>query len=468
MMKRWVLCVSIVFAALSLRGQVESSSAADTVSVSADSTIIAMGQDSLINIQSPVDFEYIPAEENSAVLADRLSCIEKTIPLPYNEKVHAFINYFTIRDREYTRMVMRRSDLYFPLFEKYLTQYHLPTELKYLSIIESGLNPKAVSRARAVGLWQFMSGTGRFLGLRHDWFVDERMDPERSTEAACKYLTMLYSMFNDWPLALAAYNSGPGTVKKAIRRSGYKKSFWEVYPFLPRETRAYFPQFVAIMYAVHYSELHNFGEIARERLPEFDTLQVRQFFHFETYAGLTGTCVEDLQKLNPSIQRNAVPSGRPMTIKVPMSSKFILNQRRASILDSVARGRKEMEMLARTAKASTYGREMTAYTVRPGDGLGTIALRYHVQIDDIKQWNNLGSNLIHPGRVLNIWTLPPMKSTTITTPSPLPDSNLYIVQPGDTLWDISRKFEGLTIERLKILNNLKSNTVKPGQKLILG
>jgi len=175
------------------------------------------------------------------LIADRLNCLEQTISLGYNNKVHAFIEYFTVRDRDYTRSMLRRKDLYFPLFEKKLKEYKLPDELKYLSIIESALNPRAVSAARAVGLWQFMSGTSRYLGLHDNWSIDERMDPEKATDAACRYLSQLYSIFHDWHLALAAYNSGPGTVRWAIRRSGYKKTFWEIYNFLPRETRSYVP-----------------------------------------------------------------------------------------------------------------------------------------------------------------------------------------------------------------------------------
>ena len=197
----------------------------------------------------PLDYEYIPAEETPELVADRLSCLQQTIPLPYNSNIHGFINFFTIRNREYTRLMLRRKDLYFPIFEKYLAKYNLPQELKYLSVIESGLNPRAISRASAVGLWQFMSFTGRYFNLYSDWYFDDRMDPEKSTEAACLYLKQLHSMFKNWELALAAYNSGPGTVNRAIRRSGYKRTFWEIYNYLPRETRSYVPQYVAIIYA---------------------------------------------------------------------------------------------------------------------------------------------------------------------------------------------------------------------------
>lgn len=436
----------------------------------------------VIPVTEIIDPEYIPTSDTPELVADRLSCIQQTIPLTYNDRVHAFINYFTIKDRDYTRMVMGRKDLYFPLFEKYLAKYNLPEELKYLSIVESGLNPRAVSRARAVGLWQFMSATGRHFGLHNDWYIDDRMDPDKSTEAACKYLTELYNMFDDWELALAAYNSGPGNVRKAIRRSGYKKNFWEIFRYLPRETRAYVPQFIAIAYTLNYAENHNLYEPANEPLVPHDTLMVNKFLHFETFAKLTGANITDLQKLNPSVLRKAIPeTGRTYTIRVPLEAKQVLAQDRALILDSASRvGKEELEALAKNTLGSTYGRELVTYWVRSGDVLGVIAERHHVRVGDIKNWNNLNSNLIRTGQRLNIWVLPSTDfETTVAssksvkaTPTPpqilSPDTKVYVVQPGDTLWDISRKFEGLTIEKLKLLNNLKSNKLQPGQKLIVG
>ncbi len=422
------------------------------------------------------DLEFVPADETPELIADRLSCLEQTIPLTYNDKTHAFINYFVVKDRDYTKMVMRRKDVYFPLFEKYFEKYNLPDELKYLSVIESGLNPKAVSRARAVGLWQFMAGTGKYFSLKHDWYLDDRMDPDKSTEAACRYLSQLYSMFHDWELALAAYNSGPGTVRKAIRRSGYKKSFWEVYPYLPRETRAYVPQYVAIIYAMNHAAEHNIVEPAREVLMPHDTLQVKKFLHFETFAKLTGTCLEDLQKLNPAVQRNAFPeTGRTYTMKIPVHAKLNLEMNRASILDSASKvGRKDLETLAQKTTGSTYGRESVVYVVKSGDVIGLIAQRHHVRVSDIKEWNNLSSNVIRPGQRLNIWALPSMNAVASNTTKSAanvvssPAGKVYTVQPGDSLWDISKKFQGLTIEKIKTLNNLKTNKLQPGQKLIVG
>jgi len=434
-------------------------------------------EDSVIFFAAPTEIEYIPADETPALVADRLSCIQRTIPLTYNDKVHAFINYFTVRDREYTKMVMRRKDLYFPLFEKYLAKYNLPDELKYLSIVESGLLPKAVSRARAVGLWQFMSGTGKYFNLHHDWYMDDRMDPDKSTDAACRYLAQLYSIFGDWQLALAAYNSGPGTVRKAVKRSGHKNSFWEVYNHLPRETRAYVPQFIAITYVMNYADKHNFTDNDIEELLPFDTIQVSRFFHFETFASLTGSCLEDLQKLNPHVLRNAIPeTGRTYAVKIPLEAKLKLATNRLAILDSCAKvGVKELEVLARTTPGSTQGKEMIVYKVRSGDVLGSIAQKHHVRVDDLKAWNRLRSNMIHPGKRLNIWVSPSKESArpvaaqqTAVAAMPLPDGKTYTVQPGDTLWHISKKFQGVTVEKIKTLNKLKSNKLQPGQKLIIG
>lgn len=458
----------------------------------ADTTEIAIAEEEILFKETedsasfafyalPTDIEYIPGDDSPALVRERLACIQNEIPLTYNDRVHAFINYFTVRDREYTRMVATRQKVYFPLFEKYLAKYGLPDELKYLSIIESALNPKAISRARAVGLWQFMGPTGRHYGLQSDWFIDDRMDPDKATEAACKYLRDLYNMFGDWELALASYNAGPGNVRKAIRRAGYKKNFWDAYAYLPRETRSYVPQFVAITYAMNYLDDHNFYGISEEVLMPSDTLHVKQFLNFETYASLTGICLEDLQVLNPSVQRNAVPyKGKVHVIRVPLLSKEILASNRHAILDSASKvGQKELEMLAKNSEGSTYGRDKIVYRVKSGDVLGSIAIRYNVRVADIRKWNNLNGNTIRVNQRLNIWLKQPAGGVSATStvastapskptaPLPIPNSKTYTVQPGDTLWDISRKFEGLTIDKLKTLNNLSGSKLQPGQKLII-
>jgi len=476
MMRYFVLVIFFVFSSILLFAQEVETDTLELPSPTGD--LIPLDSLPISLIVLPDELEYIPADDTPELLADRLSCLQQNIPLTYNSTVHGFINYFTVRNREYTRTMQRKQGLFFPMFEKSLAQYNLPDELKYLSIIESALNPRAVSRARAVGLWQFMSGTGRYMGLHSDWYVDERMDPEKSTDAASRYLLQLHSIFGDWELALAAYNSGPGTVRKAIRRSGYKKTFWEIYPHLPRETRAYVPQFIAIIYAMNYADKHNLLETAREELPRYDTLAVKQFVHFETLASLTGTCLDDLQKLNPSVQRNALPdNGKVHIMKIPVHAKENLNLNRVAILDSVSRaGKKETELLAvKYSTGNTEGRQRISYKVRSGDVLGSIAINYKVRVADIKRWNNLTSDRIHSGQRLAIWVISSSSGATASagpqpaTQSPLlsPDTKTYIVQPGDTLWDISRRMPGLTVEKIKSLNNLKGNSLKPGQKLII-
>lgn len=426
---------------------------------------------------SPVELEYIPGDDSPGLIRDRLVCLEGEIPLHYNDRVHAFINYFTVKDRDYTRLMMRRKNLYFPLFERELAKHNLPDELKYLSIIESALNPRAVSRVSAVGLWQFMSATGRFYGLHQDWYIDERMDPEQATVAACRYLRDLYRMFNDWELALAAYNTGPGNVRKAIRRSGYKKTFWEIYNYLPRETRSYVPQFVAMIYTMNYLDQHNFIDEGQDMLMASDTLIVNKYLHFDTFAKLTGVCLDDLQRMNPSVKHNALPdAAKPYVMYVPVLAKEALEANRMAILDSASKaGKKELEMLARNSAGSTYGRDRIVYKVRSGDVLGSIAIRHNVKVSDIKKWNNLRSNTIRIGQRLNIWLKPSQgnvvasaRSSKASQPTPIPNSKTYVVQPGDTLWDISRKFNGLTIEKLKSLNNLNGSKIHAGQRLVLG
>ncbi len=472
---KWVLSAALTTVSILAFAQVETPP--DSIADQVESEILAGDtlSDPLL-FALPPGYEYIPAEETPELVADRLACLQQTIPLVYNHNIHGFINFFTIRNREYTRLMLRRKDLYFPLFEKYLAKYNLPEELKYLSIIESGLNPRAVSRASAVGLWQFMSFTGRYFDLHNDWYFDDRMDPEKSTEAACRYLSQLYSMFHNWELALAAYNSGPGTVRRAIRRSGNKKTFWEVYRHLPRETRSYVPQFVAIIYAMNYAEEHNMIETAAEEAIPHDTLAVKSFLHLEIFSRLTGTCTEELLQLNPSIRHHAIPdNGRTFILKLPISAKLELDKNRKFILDSASRtGKKETELLAKKAVGNTFGRELIVYRVKYGDALGIIAQRHRVKIDDLRKWNNMRGNMIRTGQRLNIWVIPSQKVSQVqpaaapVTAIALPNGTTYVVQPGDTLWDISRKFQGMTIEKIKALNNLKSNRLEPGMKLIIG
>jgi len=411
------------------------------------------------------------------LVADRLSCVQGEIPLAYNQRVYAFINYFIVRNRSYTKFVINKSTMYFPIIEEHLAKYNLPDELKYLAIVESGLNPQAISRAGAGGLWQFMPYTGRSYDLHQDWYIDERFDPHLASEAACKYLSMLYRMFGDWELALAAYNSGPGNVRKAIRRSGYKKSFWEIYRYLPRETRSYLPQFVAIVYAFKYAEEHNLQIDEPEYLMASDTIKVKGFVNLKVVADNIGICYEDIQILNPSLKRYGVKTNNSLyPIKLPEDKIEAFRENRESIIALASEeGKKEIDHQARNSVGSTFGRDKVVYKVRSGDVLGIIAQRYRVRVSDIKKWNKLQSNIIRVGQYLDIWVYPGSKSIAVASKKTVEPvtidysgKKVYTVQPGDTLWDIAKKYEGLDIEKIKKLNKLKNSRIVPGQKLIIG
>ncbi len=412
-------------------------------------------------------------------LGDRMNCLasQVDVPVEFNQRVKDFVDYFTIKDRDYSRQILTKKDRYFRIFEPVLEKYDLPDALKYLAIVESGLRPDAVSRASAVGLWQFIRSTGKIYGLKANWYVDDRMDPYLATDAACRHLKDLYNMFGDWELALAAYNSGPGNVRKAIRRSGYKKKFWEIYRYLPRETRSYVPQFTAIIYTLNYADKHNLFPEEQEYAMEFDTIHVSQYFHLETFANQLQICVEDLIELNPQIKRGALPGdGRNYVMRLPQELKDTVVASRHLLYDSAGKvGKKELEYLARNEPGSTYGREKRVYRVRSGDVLGLIAQRHNVRISDLKKWNNLRSNLIRVGQRLNIWVLPNYNSRTkslyqvtarSTTSVDLTGKELYTVEYGDTLWGISKK-TNLSVAQLKALNNLNNNNIRVGQALII-
>lgn len=425
--------------------------------------------------------EVIP-DNTYAEIADRISCIEQEVPLVFNERVKAFVDYFAIKDREYTKDIIKRKELYFPIFSDALQTYDMPDELKYLAIVESGLRPNAISRANAVGLWQFISSTGKMYGLRSNWYIDDRMDPIEASDAAARHLKDLYRMFNSWELALAAYNCGPGNVRKAIRRSGYKRDFWSIYRYLPRETRSYVPQYVAITYLFNHLDEHGFEEKPEVFNPVLDTILISQYFHLETFSNQLGLCLDDMLLWNPQIKRGAIPEGtKKFSLRIPSEMKEEVVANRAHLYDTASKvGKKHLEYLARNTPGSTYGRERLYYRVRSGDVLGTIARQYGVRVSDIRSWNRIRGNLIRVGQRLSIWVLPSYNSKTKKLytaevkpkPAPLKTSSitnsgkLYTVKSGDSLWSISRS-NNTSIEKLKLANNLRSNTIKPGQSLVI-
>lgn len=401
----------------------------------------------------------------------RYDNLELSIDIAFNDRVYAFVNYFTVRDRDYTREMLKRKEIYFPIFEKFLKQYDLPQELKYLPIIEAGLNPKAVSGPRAVGLWQFMAPTARERGLKIDWYIDERMDPEKSTEAACKYIKWLYGVFKDWKLTLAAYNSGIGNVKRAIRRSGYKNDFWKVYRYLPRETRSYVPQFAAIVYAMEYADVHNIYTTEALYPTDFDVVETNQFVYLKSFAEESGIPLEELKKLNPAVKKGAIPAqAKNFKLRIPKKSSQAFTENKGQILARAEEGKTEFEKMAKNMPGSTFGKEKVTYRVRRGDVLGTIARKHKVRLRDLKSWNNIRGSMIRVGQRLSIYIGPDFyesRSSKLVN-QPVPDSKMHVVQPGDTLWDISRMYKGLSIGKIRELNNIKGNSIKPGMRLKIG
>ncbi len=424
------------------------------------------------NILPEIQYEYVPDLSYHEV-GDRISCLASEVPISYNKVVKSFIDYFTVRDREYTKLMMQRINLYFPIFEYYLEKHGLPDELKYLSIIESGLNPTIRSRVGAAGLWQFMPATGRLFNLYQDFYIDERLDPYKSTEAACIYLKSLYNRFKDWELVLASYNAGPGKVRRAIRKSGYKKKFWEIYDFLPRETRSYLPQFTAMIYVFNHLDDHNLKVDYVFYPIKSDTIQVSHYVDLNSFAQQIDVCVEDIITLNPALRRGAIPAhAKKYPLRIPIDKMPHLLAHRKEILDSASiKGKEELAKLAATQPGSIYGRHKVRHRVRSGEVLGTIAQRYSVRVSDVRKWNNVRGNLIRSGQMLTIWVKPGQQqavASSKSSPINIPSSKTHLVQPGDTLWEISLKYRGLTIERIKQLNNLQNSTIKPGQTLIIG
>lgn len=415
------------------------------------------------------DYEHIPDFTYEEV-KQRVQAMDTEMPFELNETIFSFINYFTVRNRSYTKMTLARMDTYMPLFEKVLEKQQMPDDIKYLAIIESGLNPKARSRVGAMGLWQFMPATGREYKLYVNQHMDDRMDPELATEAAVRYLKALHRMFGDWEVALAAYNCGPGNVRRAIRRSGGKRTFWGIYNHLPRETRSYVPQFQAIMYVLQHAKEHNLI-LEEPSFPiPYETVQFNHEVDLEKFAEISGICIEDIEELNPSIlKRRIPPSHKHYALKVPKTNSEFLAENMEWISDSVSTAYHADRLVA--AQSNLGDGEKITYRVRSGDALGTIARRYNVSVSDLKSWNGLYSNLIRVGQQLSIYTdSPPFDQNLASTSSNDHPSKgrVYTVQPGDSLWLISRKVEGVTIDQIKKLNNLNNNRIKPGQKLIIG
>ena len=436
-----------------------------------------------VKIELPAPVDFAPDYSDSIIIA-RIEAISKDeLPLRFDPKIRGFIDYFSIRNRNYTRKMIRRSEAYFPIIEEILEKYDMPESIKYLAIVESGLDPKIRSWAGAMGLWQFMPATGKVYDLDYDYYIDERLDPYKSTEAACRYLRQLYNMFGDWELALGAYNCGPGNMRKAIRRSGYKKTFAEVYDYLPRETRSYVPQFMAVNYVMNYTEEHNLfiENWEKESLPEHEALVCNQYLDLVKLCELSGVCKADIVKLNPEIKRDAISADwKNYSLRMPVEF-FLLGE--DSIKDiMVAAGTKGGEKLNydyRNPNAiDLSGSNQIIHRVRSGDNLGKIAGKYGVRVKDIKSWNRLRSSTIYPGQRLKILvkkkqktTAPSIsKNTTAKKKDKVElakgEKRIHKVSSGEVLGLIASKYD-VSVRQIKQWNNLSSNTIHIGQKLTI-
>ncbi len=353
------------------------------------------------------------AEHDTTTLPDsvykaRLQALPCVIELPYNERVRAFILRYVKRNPKQVARMMRMSEYYFPIFEEALGRYGLPYELKYLPVIESALNPTARSHAGAAGLWQFMPGTGKLYGLEINSLVDERMDPIRSTEAACRFLSNMYTIFKDWNLVIAAYNCGGGNVNKAIRRAGGKRDFWSIYPYLPRETRNYVPIFIAANYAMNYGEEHGICKAPVEKAMVTDTIRTIQRMHLQQVSDNLGIEMAELRRLNPQYSRDILPGGTPYTLCLPAEKVGMYIDMQDSILsykaDSLINNRRaEIDMAKVTSITGAYRvNGVTYYTIKRGDTLGGIAKKFHCSVKQLKQWNGLKNDNIREGKKLKI------------------------------------------------------------------
>jgi membrane-bound lytic murein transglycosylase D len=353
------------------------------------------------------------ASQDTATLPDsvykaRLQALPCVIELPYNERVRAYIIRYVKRSPKQVARMLRMSEYYFPIFEESLARYELPYELKYLPIIESALNPMARSHAGAAGLWQFMPGTAKLYGLEVNSLVDERMDPIKSTDAACRFLKSMYNIYFDWNLVIAAYNCGSGNVNKAIRRAGGKRDFWSIYPYLPRETRNYVPIFIAANYAMNYGEEHGICKAPIERTMLTDTIRTTQRMHLHQVSRNLDISMDELRRLNPQYSRDILPGGTPYALVLPAEKAGMFIDQENAILaykaDSLINNRRaEIDLAKVTSITGAYRvNGVTYYTIKNGDTLGGIAKKFHCTVKQLKQWNGLTSDNIRAGKKLKI------------------------------------------------------------------
>ncbi|MFB2119308.1 LysM peptidoglycan-binding domain-containing protein [Parapedobacter sp. 2B3] len=410
---------------------------------------------------TPPMFEFVPA-----TIEGRLAYLQKTVPLTYNDQVQSYIDvYSTERYKRHLSQMMGLSQYYFPIYERIFSETGVPVEIKYLSIVESALNPHAVSRVGATGLWQFMFATARMYDLAIDSYIDERKDPVAASRAAAAYLTDAYNDFGDWLLAIASYNCGKGNVLRAIERSGLSNpSYWDISRFLPRETRNYVPAFIAVTYMMGYCEEHGIMPATTAIPVQTEAVWVQKHVPLSGVAKAMDVEEEIIKLLNPAYKRGVVngtatvpkrlvlpeapPQAYPALYAVLNTPN---NQMQASYAaDTEARGESHVAVM---------------HQVRKGETLGKIANRYHVSVQDLRVWNGLKKNTIVPGQRLRVMTSEGQSPKKATTPSTNTPYITYRVRKGDTLSGIAQRYRTATVSAIKSDNGLHSSQIKPGMTL---
>lgn len=438
-----------------------------------------------INMDDQVDYE-LPTE----LLKARLQQMDDKSPfhIEYNQGLENIIKSFLKNRKRSFERLMAVSEYYFPLFEEAFDKQNVPLEIKYLAVVESALNPKAVSRVGATGLWQFMYQTGKQYGLKIDSYVDERSDPLKASEAAAQYMKNMYAIFGDWDLVLASYNSGPGNVAKAIRRSGGQQNYWNIRKNLPKETQGYLPAFLATMYIYEYHKEHG---IVPEKAPikhfATDTIMIKRQMSFKQISDLIDIPVAQLQILNPSYKLNIVPAYKEQShfLRLPQDKIAIFTSNESKIyayVDKEANLREKPFQIVRPIvsqdSVNTFQKLAQAkvryYRVKRGDNLSTIAQKYDVAVDDIKKWNNIRGNKVAYGKNLKINGVESDQKETAVAKvetdikgvhkDSLATPTFYIVQKGDNLSAIAKKFN-ITLADIKEWNKLTNSNVHLGTSL---
>ncbi len=401
---------------------------------------------------------------NGKLIQERMNALGSEVPLEYNRHVKGFIDLYGIRKKELTSRIMGLSDYYFPIFEEIMDRNQLPLELKYLAVVESALNPKATSWAGASGLWQFIYSTGVRYGLTINSYVDERRDVYKSTEAACQYFKDSYALYGDWLLVIASYNCGPGNVNKAIRRSGGKKTFWEIQQYLPKETRGYVPAFIAVAYLMNYASEHGLQAADADFYKVVESVEVNALMSFEQLSAALKISTESLYDLNPHYTKEMVPDLREgMTLYLPYAQAMMY----ASLRDSI----QNMPLYDREGKAYKLdiSTEKLRHKIRRGETLVSIARKYGVSTSDIKEWNIIRGSRVHPGRYLTIHidkkervyldspAAPGAPVMAQAKANPQSCEVFHQVKSGDTLYSIANLYHGTSVELLRKLNKLGPN-----------